>query len=63
MASRSALTGAGAVLFIAGVVLLFTALFRDATHGGLILRAALAVLAATIGCWSAAAASERAADQ
>ena len=55
MAKQPTLTGVGAVLFIAGLVLLFTALFRNATHGGPILWAALVLLAATIGCWAAAA--------
>ena len=55
MAKQSTLTGAGAVLFAAGIVLLFTALFRDASHGGLLLWAALIILAGTFGCWFAAA--------
>ena len=58
MAKQSTLTGAGAVLFAAGIVLLFTALFRDAAHGGLLLWAALIILAATFGCWFAAARAE-----
>jgi len=58
MAKQSTLTGAGAVLFAAGIVLLFTALFRDAAHGGLLLWAALIVLAGTFGCWFAAAHAE-----
>ena len=60
MVTQSTLTGLGAVLFAAGIVLLFTALFRDAAHGGPILWAALVVLAATIGCWFAAAQTDRA---
>ena len=55
MTRQSTLTGLGAVLFAAGLVLLFVQLFRDATHGGPILWAALVVLAATIICWFLAA--------
>ena len=62
MAKQSTLTGLGAVLFIGGIVLLFAALFRDSAHGGPVLWAALVVLAATLGCWSAAA-SETTADR
>jgi hypothetical protein len=60
MVKQSTLTGLGAGLFAAGIVLLFTALFRDAAHGGPILWTALVVLAATIGCWFAAAHAETA---
>jgi len=56
MAKQSTLTGLAAVLLVIGVALLLTGLFRDADHGGgAWLWAALAVLAATIGCWFAAA--------
>ena len=55
MLKQSTLTGAGAVLFMAGIVLLFTALFRDASHGGPMLWTGLVVFAVTIGCWFAAA--------
>jgi hypothetical protein len=56
MPKQSSLTGLGAVLFTVGIVLLLTALFRSADHGGgPLLWIALAALAATIGCWFAAA--------
>jgi hypothetical protein len=56
MPKQSSLTGLGAVLFTVGIVLLLTALFRNADHGGgPLLWIALAALAATIGCWFAAA--------
>ena len=58
MPRRSTLTGIGAVLFVTGIVLLFTALFRDASHGGPLLWAALVVLAGTVACWFAAARAE-----
>jgi hypothetical protein len=60
MAKQSTLTGIGAVLFAAGLVLLFAALFRDAAHGGPLLWTGLVVLAATFGCWFAAAKAETA---
>jgi hypothetical protein len=54
-ANRSTLTGVAAVLFAAGLVLLFAALYRDAAHGGPLLWAGLTLLVATVGCWIAAA--------
>jgi hypothetical protein len=60
MAKQSTLTGIAAVLFVVGLVLLLTALFRDAAHGGPLLWAGLAALVATFGCWFAAANAETA---
>jgi len=55
MKSRS-LTGIAAVLFGCGLVALLAALFRGAdARGGPLLWIALALLAATIICWFAAA--------
>ena len=54
-AKQSILTGVAALLFAAGVVLLLAALYRDAAHGGPLLWVGLILLAATIGCWFAAA--------
>lgn len=51
----STLTGIAAVLFCCGTVALFAALYRDADHGGPLLWIGLALLAATIVCWFAAA--------
>jgi hypothetical protein len=50
----SMLTGLAAVLFGCGLVALFAALYRDASHGGPLLWVGLALLAATIVCWFAA---------
>jgi hypothetical protein len=59
--NSSTLTGAAAVLFCAGIVVLLAALFRDADHhGGALLWVALCLLAATIVCWFAAAQAEEA---
>jgi hypothetical protein len=58
MMKQSTLTGAGAVLFVSGIVLLLTVLFREASHGGPLLWVALAVLAASVACWFAAARAE-----
>jgi hypothetical protein len=56
MPKQSSLTGLAAVLFTVGIVLLLTALFRNADHGGRpVLWVALVALAATVGCWFAAA--------
>jgi hypothetical protein len=51
----STLTGIAAVLFCCGLVALFAALYRDADRGGPLLWIGLALLAATIVCWFAAA--------
>ena len=57
--NSSTLTGAAAVLFCAGIVVLLAALFRDADHhGGALLWVGLCLLAATIVCWFAAAQAE-----
>jgi hypothetical protein len=56
MGKQSTLTALAAVLFVIGLALLLAGLLRDADHGGgAWLWAALVVLAATIGCWFAAA--------
>jgi hypothetical protein len=56
MLKRSTLTGLAAVLFTLGIVLLVVALFRNAdAKGGALIWIALVLLAATIGCWFAAA--------
>ncbi len=56
MPKQATLTGLGAALFTVGIVLLLTALFRNADHGGgPLIWIALVALAATIGCWFAAA--------
>lgn len=54
---RSTLTGVAAILFTGGVVLLFVALYKDATHwgGSPLWIVALGVLAAAVLCWFAAA--------
>jgi len=52
----STLTGLAAVLFGCGLVALIAALFRASdTHGGPLVWIGLALLAATIVCWFAAA--------
>jgi hypothetical protein len=57
--NSSTLTGAAAVLFCGGIVVLLAALFRDADHhGGPLLWAGLGLLAATVACWFAAAQAE-----
>ena len=48
---QSTLTGLGACLFIAGVVLLFVALFHDASRGGSLLSIAGVLLIAAVVCW------------
>ena len=53
--NSSTLTGLAAVLFGAGIIALFAALYRDAAHGGPLLWIGLALLAATIVCWFMAA--------
>jgi len=56
MAKQSTLTGLAAVLFVVGIALLLTAIFRNADHGGgALIWVGLAALAGTIGCWFAAA--------
>lgn len=61
MPKRSTLTGLAAVLFTLGIVLLVVALFRNAdVSGGALVWIALALLAATIGCWFAAARADSA---
>ena len=54
---RSTLTGVGATLFAIGVVTLFVALYREGGVGGRgpLWAIALAILAATVVCWIAAA--------
>ena len=58
--NSSNLTGVAAALFCAGIVTLFTQLFRDAAHGGPLLWIGLGLLVATIACWFAAAQAEEA---
>jgi hypothetical protein len=61
MPKRSALTGLAAVLFTLGIVLLLTAVFRSADQGGgALVGVALVILAATVGCWFAAARADSA---
>lgn len=55
-AGSSFLTGAAACLFIAGIVALLAALFRNADRGGgPLLWVAAVLLLATVVCWFAAA--------
>ena len=56
----STLTGVAAVLFCCGLVALFAALFRDAAHLSPLLWIGLALIAATIVCWFAAARAQSA---
>ncbi len=58
--NSSTLTGLAAVLFGCGLVALFAALYRDSAHGGPLLWIGLALLAATVVCWFAAARAEKA---
>lgn len=52
----STMTGIAAVLFGAGVVALIAAIFRSADQqGGVLVWVGLALLAATVVCWFAAA--------
>jgi hypothetical protein len=52
----STLTGIAAALFGAGLIALLAAIFRNSDHhGGPLVWVALALLAATIICWFAAA--------
>lgn len=60
--NSSTLTGLAAVLFGAGIIALFAALYRDAAHGGPLMWIGLALLAATIVCWFMAARGQRASD-
>jgi hypothetical protein len=52
---QSTLTGLAACLFVGGVVLLFVALYYDATLGGPLLWIAGSLLIGTLACWIAAA--------
>jgi hypothetical protein len=54
---RSTISGLGAVLFASGLVLLFVALYKDASHPAWspLPIVALCVLAAAVVCWTAAA--------
>jgi hypothetical protein len=56
----STLSGLAAILFGSGVVLLFVALYKDASHAGWspLWIVALCVLAAAVVCWIAAARSD-----
>ena len=58
--NSSTLTGLAAVLFGAGIIALFAALYRDAAHGGPLLWIGLALLVATVVCWFMAARGENA---
>ena len=60
MPSSAKLTGLAACLFAAGLIAMFAALFRDASHGGLLLWIGLALLAATVVCWFLAARAQSA---
>ena len=60
MPSSSFLTGLASCLFGLGLVALFAALYRDASHGGPLLWLGLALLAATVVCWFAASRGESA---
>lgn len=51
----STLTGLAACLFGTGVFLLFLVLYQGTSRTGLIFGLALVLLAATLGCWAAAA--------
>jgi hypothetical protein len=55
---QSTLTGLAAVLFAAGLILVFVALDRSADTGGPLLWAGLAALAATVVCWFLSARAE-----
>jgi len=57
---QSTLTGVAALLFAGGLILMFAALYRDSAHGGPLLWIGLALLAATVVCWFAAARAEKA---
>ena len=60
--NSSTLTGLAAVLFGAGIIALFAALYRDAAHGGPLLWIGLALLAVTVVCWFMAARGEKTSD-
>jgi hypothetical protein len=60
---QSTLTGLGACLFAAGVVLFFVALYHDATRGGPLLWIAGFLLIATVACWIAAAKARNSASE
>jgi hypothetical protein len=51
---QSTLTGLSACLFVGGVVVLFLALYHDATRGGPLLWLAGLLLIGTVACWIAA---------
>jgi len=55
---QSTMTGLGACLFVAGVVLLFIVLYHEAARTGPLPWIAGALLIGTIGCWAASAAAE-----
>jgi hypothetical protein len=55
MAKQSTLTGAAAVCFALGLIALFMALYRDASHGGALLWVGLTLLVATGALWFASA--------
>jgi hypothetical protein len=52
---QSILTGLAACLFTGGVVVLFLALFHEASRGGPLLWIAAVLLIATLVCWIASA--------
>jgi hypothetical protein len=52
---QSTLTGVGACLFIAGIVLLFVALYHETARAGPLPWIAGALLVATVVCWIASA--------
>ena len=52
---QSTLTGLAACLFTGGVVVLFLALYHDASRGGPLLWIAGLLLIATVACWIASA--------
>ena len=55
----STMTGLAAVLFGAGLIALIVAIFRNSdAHGGVLVWIGLALLAATVVCWFAAARSQ-----
>jgi hypothetical protein len=56
---QPSLTGLSACLFAGGVVVLFLALYHDATRGGPLLWLAALLLIATVACWVAAARAGR----
>ena len=55
---QSTMTGLGACLFVAGVVLLFIVLYHEAARTGPLLWIAGALLIGTVLCWVASAEAE-----